>query len=872
MSESSGINQSGQTNHGPQTNITGNIYGPIISGNIYFQNWDPNAIKHLAIDVETYLSEIEDEDFSRLLGEDFVGTPVNLFISPYVKNNSKKNDDDDDERIPLLKQIKDNRFVVLLGEPGSGKSTLVNHIAYCIAQKALNENIKSIKNYDDQTFSDFLYDDESLFPVVIKIRSLMAFVRDQNKNSTGHAEDLNEYIERIFNRRMLKILPYINSELHSGHLFLLLDGLDEIRPEESLFVRNVIREFCSTFHKIRVLVTCRTLNYVNSPLSSVFPRNHNPRSSGGIELEIGRFRSEQRDEFIDSWYQLLENTYKISQADSTISKGKIKRAIEKNIGLLRLASTPLLLTMMVVVHWKKKELPEARVLLYDAIIQYYLFELDNQKELGLQKGVINFQFIEKALGELAYHFHAENGYVDENNERGIRYADLEKTLLKWIKDKKKNLIKFNPDINDTTETVVREIVSTLKERSPLFINVGHSKDVQGTCDADESFTFPHRTFQEYLASLHLSPSYLDIPTIDKPSKPFYKQAIELIESDIKWHDVILLAVGRFRHILHEPEKSLVLTANLCPDINYSEDPNRQRKNWLAGDILRELERREIQDNDIGKSIFNRVRHSLKDLLLDDSLSIDERKRVGETLSELGDIRFSDEFWQLPQESCLGFIVILGKKREKIFDKSSKTYSNNFWVAKYPVTVAQYKLFDQNTKGIDNHPVRNITREQALSYCTWLNNQLMEKATEKLGSALPQTEEYELWNALATENYRVSLLSSDEWEKAASCDGKNEYPWTGEFDPDKANLAKGISSSIRSSTTTVGIFHPNPYGLYDMCGNVWEWTRSDKNGVYIIKGASYLTSEKDKAKCSYQADATTADGFETIGFRLAISKG
>jgi len=142
----------------------------------------------------------------------------------------------------------------------------------------------------------------------------------------------------------------------------------------------------------------------------------------------------------------------------------------------------------------------------------------------------------------------------------------------------------------------------------------------------------------------------------------------------------------------------------------------------------------------------------------------------------------------------------------------------YYIARYPVTVAQFKAFVDSSKykpqdpsslgGLPNHPVVNVTWYDALAYCDWLTTQLPN---------LPHLP------AELCRGWRVTLPSEAEWERAARGTDGRIYPWGNEFDPNKANVdVTGIGG-----TSAVGCFPAgvSPEGLLDASGNVWEWTRS-----------------------------------------------
>jgi len=139
------------------------------------------------------------------------------------------------------------------------------------------------------------------------------------------------------------------------------------------------------------------------------------------------------------------------------------------------------------------------------------------------------------------------------------------------------------------------------------------------------------------------------------------------------------------------------------------------------------------------------------------------------------------------------------------------YLPDYYLAKTPVTNAQYAAFVEATtyhrqpggwehgkppSGKEDHPVVWVSWHYAVAYCNWL--------AEVTGRP-----------------YR--LPSEAEWEKGARGTDGRIYPWGNQWDAKRCNTREGG----KGDTTPVGAYPQgaSPYGLLDMAGNVWEWTRS-----------------------------------------------
>ncbi|MDE2361701.1 MAG: formylglycine-generating enzyme family protein [Hyphomicrobiales bacterium] len=171
----------------------------------------------------------------------------------------------------------------------------------------------------------------------------------------------------------------------------------------------------------------------------------------------------------------------------------------------------------------------------------------------------------------------------------------------------------------------------------------------------------------------------------------------------------------------------------------------------------------------------------------------------------------------------------------------------------------------NLDGRQNHPVVQVAIEDAEAYARWAGHRLPTEA---------------------------------EWEFAArgGRDGA-PYVWGDEPDSDdapKANRWRGVFPTLDlgskgfKRTSPVGCFPANGYGLYDMAGNVWQWTSSawsedhritdasaragEGAASYVIKGGSFLCAPNFCARYRPAArqPGDTAGGAVHIGFRTALS--
>lgn len=136
--------------------------------------------------------------------------------------------------------------------------------------------------------------------------------------------------------------------------------------------------------------------------------------------------------------------------------------------------------------------------------------------------------------------------------------------------------------------------------------------------------------------------------------------------------------------------------------------------------------------------------------------------------------------------------------------------------------------------IADHPVVHVTWNDARSYAEWA------------GKSLP---------------------TSEQWEKAARGTRGTIYPWGDQPTPAKCNVREnGVGDTTARNCYQSGI---SPYGVYDLCGNVWEWCSTQtKPGRYELKGGAW-TSPFGRSTPSSFNDAAASMCDDDTGFRCVI---
>jgi formylglycine-generating enzyme required for sulfatase activity len=152
----------------------------------------------------------------------------------------------------------------------------------------------------------------------------------------------------------------------------------------------------------------------------------------------------------------------------------------------------------------------------------------------------------------------------------------------------------------------------------------------------------------------------------------------------------------------------------------------------------------------------------------------------------------------------------------------------------------------------------------MAYCAWLTGVLRAKAPAEGG--IPANE-------------AVTLPSEAEWMTAArsgrpapnnKAEESTDYPWRGPFATWRANTEENKESDL-GQTSPVHMYPggATPEGVYDLAGNVWEWTRDQsKEGWYWFKGGSWYFPP-EQARAAARVGGNPRSWNWDFGFRVVL---
>jgi len=382
-----------------------------------------------------------------------------------------------------------NRFIVILGDPGAGKSTLTKYIILSVLQ--LN---------DDEKLSSFF---NSYLPLRVELREFAGLCKEKTcKTFLDYFQYLSE--TEGYSLTKEEVDNYLKND---GKAIIIFDGLDEIfDPKEWERINRMIVGFTLDYPKVRVIVTSRIIGYKRKILDD----------AGFVHFTLQDFEKEQIETFLDSWY-----TFVVDENEIEGRKSRILKALKDSPSIRQLAGNPLLLTILAIIG-KHQELPKERWKLYDHAASVLVENWEVNKHL--KRSSVEMDFIgeddkKELLMKIAFKMQSGPDGLAGNF---IHRRTLQQEIEVYLQNR------YQKDSSDSKKIAV-SIIDQLRRVN--FILCLYGADFYG---------FVHRTFLEYFCAMDVVQKFdnhaLNIETL----KLNY---FEKYWEDPTWHEVLSLVCG-----------------------------------------------------------------------------------------------------------------------------------------------------------------------------------------------------------------------------------------------------------------------------------------------------------------------------------------
>ncbi|MBF0629206.1 MAG: NACHT domain-containing protein [Magnetococcales bacterium] len=389
---------------------------------------------------------------------------------------------------------------VVLGDPGAGKSTLLHFLALIGQSEPLQKRFQTAK--DDR------------LPILVVLRKYADALKGNPNLSV--IDYVIQTVRADFNLVDIDQL-FFEYYLYSSQAILLFDGMDEL-PDSTfkLMIRDRITSLTVTYPGNTIVITSRIVGYEGAiRFDDAF-----------THMRLASLQLPEIEKFVQDWYEARLDHKQERQENISHLMGVIRN--EENEAIRTLASNPLLLTIIVLVHRVDAILPDARVVLYQKcvetlLITWHAWKKSRGGEQAQAQNVAEDRMHRNRMEAIAYWMHQQAGKMVADQRAVVPHDELIKFLACYIKENEEH-----PPSAIRPVDRAEEFLTFVKARAGLLVEAG-----------DRLYSFVHLTFQEYLAASHL-----DVQSESGGDAELWN-TLSPILNDPRWHEVIrLLVAGR----------------------------------------------------------------------------------------------------------------------------------------------------------------------------------------------------------------------------------------------------------------------------------------------------------------------------------------
>ncbi|MCP4114371.1 MAG: NACHT domain-containing protein [Desulfobacteraceae bacterium] len=283
------------------------------------------------------------------------------------------------QRVPLTDLLSSHKRLLIIGEPGGGKTTFLKLIACVLAKDAEGKGKPGRKQHLGLSL-----DPPASVPVYMRV-PVLAEILKENNTGAGSGSAWRVFIKAMDRHYGHEQSCLLQKLLDKGECALLLDGLDEVADEN---LRNRIVEVVNS-----------AMNRWKQNLMVISSRPFGYHDIAALDematASIDAFGEDEILEFLERWGQGL---YRENEEKSRAAyMPDLKKAIIDSSPIRKLARNPVMLTCLCVVHWNERRLPEGKADLLAAVMKWLL----NAREVNRKERGYTNRFAEEAFKTLA---------------------------------------------------------------------------------------------------------------------------------------------------------------------------------------------------------------------------------------------------------------------------------------------------------------------------------------------------------------------------------------------------------------------------------------------------------------------------------------
>lgn len=720
---------------------------------------------------------------------------------------------------PILDLLKKNAGLVVLGDPGAGKTTFLKFLALTLA--AGQGEALGLK---------------ARLPVLLPLSAYANALAEEDVRLDSFIAHYSEVRGGDF-----PLGPMLEKAFQQGEVLLLLDGLDEVRDPglRNTVVERVVRDCYSTHRGAgnQLVLTSRIVGY----------REVRPQAEGLIECTLVDFEDEEIEAFVNKWTAAVERAAggdtALAAREAERERGELLDATRRNAGVRSLAANPLLLTILAVMKRQGVTLPERRVELYQTYVETLLRSWNLVRSLaGRSSRDLDVVETLKVLAPLALWMHRTSPGVGL-----VKEWDLHQELERIYREERGS---------DDPEKATRRFLEDVREHAALLLERG-----------GRQYGFIHLTFQEYLAAVALA----------QKGQQGMEPVVEILSQHVgeaTWHEVSLLSIGYLGIVQKRDEAASAVVEALLA----SEPGPPGEAVVFAGRAVADAGAAGVTP-----ACRQAVVTALVKALRREEIPAHPRAAAGRVLADLDDPRLEVmtvdemEFCRVPAGP---FRMGSAEDDEMAWEDEKPGHEvdvpYDFSISRYPVTVSQFrqyveavgrKLGDPDSlKGALNAPVAWVSWHEARDFCAWLTERWREAGMIEPGwnFALPTEAEWEK-AARGTDGRRYPWGEIADPERAS-------YDETGIWKPSAVGCfplgaspygCEELSGSVWEWTRSLWGAYPYPAPGRD------RRRREDPSvlGRRVLRGGTFDYSEVVRCAVRVRFSPGYRDG--DVGFRVAL---